>query len=68
MPAVRTILCFGDSNTYGYIPGSGGRYEAGQRWPRRLGMLLGEGHEVLEEGLNGPNRTPSGLISILACL
>lgn len=53
MSAVRTILCFGDSNTYGYIPGSGGRYEAGQRWPRRLEMLLGEGHEVLEEGLNG---------------
>ena len=28
------IICFGDSNTYGYDPRSylGGRYDAGSRW------------------------------------
>ncbi len=29
------IICFGDSNTYGYDPRSylGGRYDADNRWP-----------------------------------
>lgn len=46
------ILCFGDSNTYGYIPG-GGRYDRRTRWPGRLKGLLGKQHQVIEEGLNG---------------
>ena len=48
----KRILCFGDSNTYGYIP-TGGRYDIHTRWPMRLGELLGEGFEVVEEGFNG---------------
>lgn len=48
----RRILCFGDSNTYGYIP-TGGRYDAHTRWPMRLGECLGAGWEVVEEGFNG---------------
>jgi lysophospholipase L1-like esterase len=32
--APRTGLCFGDSNTYGSIPGEvGGRFARGLRWP-----------------------------------
>ncbi|MCD8231416.1 MAG: GDSL-type esterase/lipase family protein [Clostridiales bacterium] len=33
-----TIICFGDSNTYGYDPRSflGGRYEEEKRWPEIL--------------------------------
>lgn len=50
---MKTILCFGDSNTYGYIPGSGERYPRDVRWPGRLQKLLGEGYYVVEEGLNG---------------
>jgi len=46
------ILCFGDSNTYGYIPG-GGRYDKRTRWPGQLQRLLGESFRVVEEGMNG---------------
>ncbi|HEX9013982.1 MAG TPA: SGNH/GDSL hydrolase family protein [Anaerolineaceae bacterium] len=51
--AMRTVLCYGDSNTWGYIPGTGGRYPAHVRWPGVLRGELGEGYTVLEEGLNG---------------
>lgn len=46
------ILCYGDSNTYGFIP-AGGRYNEGQRWTRLLQRDLGESYYVIEEGLNG---------------
>lgn len=48
----KRILCFGDSNTYGYMP-TGGRYDEHTRWPMRLAELLGAGYTVLEEGFNG---------------
>ena len=48
----KRILCFGDSNTYGYIP-TGGRYDEHTRWPMRMGEILGEGYAVIEEGFNG---------------
>ena len=49
----KTILCFGDSNTWGYSPISGGRYPRDVRWPGVLRGALGEGYLVIEEGLNG---------------
>lgn len=49
----KTVLCFGDSNTYGYIPGGFGRYRFHERWPGRLQDLLGSGWHVVEEGLCG---------------
>ena len=33
------LLCFGDSNTWGFSP-QGGRYAAELRWPNRLASLL----------------------------
>ena len=48
----RRILCFGDSNTWGYKP-TGGRYDEETRWPMRMQRLLGDGYIVIEEGLNG---------------
>ncbi|MBR7189372.1 MAG: SGNH/GDSL hydrolase family protein [Clostridia bacterium] len=48
----KRILCFGDSNTWGYIP-TGGRYDEHTRWPMRMGELLGDGYAVVEEGFNG---------------
>ncbi len=47
------VLCFGDSNTWGYIPGSDHlRYGENQRWTKLLQQKLGGGYEVIEEGLN----------------
>ena len=48
----RRVLCFGDSNTYGYDP-RGGRYDDDTRWPSRMGKLLGSEYSVIEEGFNG---------------
>jgi lysophospholipase L1-like esterase len=48
-----TILCYGDSNTYGYDPRNGLRYAADVRWPGRLQVLLGGRYRILEEGCNG---------------
>jgi len=52
---MRTILCFGDSNTYGQIPGQGplDRYQLCQRWPGVLARELGNAWHVIEEGLSG---------------
>jgi lysophospholipase L1-like esterase len=50
---VKTILCYGDSNTWGYNPSTGGRYGRDERWPGVLRRELGEGYLVIEEGLNG---------------
>ena len=47
------ILCYGDSNTWGYISGSDHqRYGEGERWTRLLSRKLGGGFEIIEEGLN----------------
>lgn len=48
----RKIVCFGDSNTYGYDPRSylGGRYPESVRW---TGLLKAAGWEVWNEGENG---------------
>ncbi len=48
----KRILCFGDSNTWGYDP-RGGRYDEDTRWPMRLQTLLGGDYAVIEEGFNG---------------
>lgn len=50
---MTTILCYGDSNTYGYVPETGMRYPRDIRYPGRLQMLLGEEYTVIEEGCNG---------------
>ena len=55
---MREILCFGDSNTYGYIPGhyekAPARYPWGIRWTSLLNEKLGkEDYRVIEEGLCG---------------
>ncbi len=47
------ILCYGDSNTWGYISGSNHqRYGIGERWTSILAQLLGDDFEIIEEGLN----------------
>ncbi len=49
----KTILCYGDSNTWGYGPKDGDRYDGNTRWARRMAGILGDGYYVVEEGLNG---------------
>lgn len=50
---MKTILCFGDSNTWGYVSETGMRFPADKRWCGVLRAKLGNGYEVIEEGLNG---------------
>lgn len=49
---MRHILCFGDSNTFGFIPKKGSRYPYEVRWTGALQRLLGPSWRVLEDGLN----------------
>ncbi|TIM84971.1 MAG: arylesterase [Mesorhizobium sp.] len=50
---MKTILCYGDSVTWGYDAGSLGRLALEDRWPSVLKTALGDGIEVIAEGLNG---------------
>ena len=50
---MKEILCFGDSNTWGYDPRDKGRYGHGARWTSLLQRNLGQAYRVIEEGLNG---------------
>jgi len=54
---MRTVLCFGDSNTWGCVPlegaGAASRFGPDERWPGVLRRELGPGFAVVEEGLNG---------------
>lgn len=50
---MKTVLCYGDSNTYGYNPSNGFRYPEDVRWTGRLQALLGDDYRIIEEGCNG---------------
>lgn len=50
---MREILCYGDSNTWGYSPHTENRYPRGVRWTSVLQRELGSQYCVIEEGLNG---------------
>ena len=56
---IRSILCFGDSNTHGTRPietlDGNGRFGHESRWPSVMGRALGPGYEVIAEG--HPGRT-----------
>ena len=50
---MKTILCYGDSNTWGYNPATKERYGRDERWAGVFRNELGEEYLVIEEGLNG---------------
>jgi lysophospholipase L1-like esterase len=54
---MKTVLCFGDSNTYGTPPMTGPddarRFDEESRWPAAMRPLLGPAWTVIEEGLPG---------------
>ncbi|MGN1119688.1 MAG: SGNH/GDSL hydrolase family protein [Oscillospiraceae bacterium] len=72
---MKTILCFGDSNTFGLDPASGGRFGRDTRWTGLLSKKLGEDFYVVEEGICGrttvfedrlrPNRNGSAALPML---
>ena len=49
---MKTILCYGDSNTWGYTPATGVRYSRQITWPGVAQAALGPEYELLNEGLN----------------
>ena len=47
---MKEILCFGDSNTYGLIPGTKNRYGRDTRWTGLIEQqLYGKGCRIIEE-------------------
>lgn len=56
---MKTILCYGDSNTWGFDPIASAaspfprRHAPAVRWTGVLARALGDGYRVVEEGLNG---------------
>lgn len=62
------ILCYGDSNTYGYKPNPDvkslpeERYTETERWTGILQSLLGPNYSVHEEGLNGRTTNITGTL------
>lgn len=50
---MKTVLCYGDSNTWGYDPSTAQRYATDVRWTGVLRQDLGNGYLIIEEGLNG---------------
>lgn len=51
---MKRILCFGDSNTWGWVPGSDGdRFPEDVRWPGVAQEQLGPDFKIIEEAQNG---------------
>ena len=50
---MRTVLCYGDSNTWGSDPETGERFPEDVRWPGVLRAKLSDEYRVIEEGLSG---------------
>lgn len=48
-----SVLCYGDSNTYGLIPNETKRYSFFQRYPGILQKNLGDEYRIIEDGLVG---------------
>jgi lysophospholipase L1-like esterase len=79
---MKTILCFGDSNTWGYDPDATAtspfpvRHPHDVRWTGVLSRELGAGFRIIEEGQNGRttvhddplNEARNGKLYLPACL
>jgi lysophospholipase L1-like esterase len=50
---MKTVLCYGDSLTWGYDAETLGRHAPEDRWPSVLQKALGPDVQVIVEGLNG---------------
>jgi len=54
---MKTIVCFGDSNTWGHSPAEIARHPFEKRWTSILQQILGSKYFVIPEGLNGRTTT-----------
>jgi lysophospholipase L1-like esterase len=76
MGALKKILCFGDSNTWGYNPENKSRFPKTIRWTGRLKTHLGPDYQIIEKGVNGRTTLhtdplenyPCGKEDIIPCL
>lgn len=50
---MKNILCYGDSNTFGYRPDKLGQYDETVRWTALIAQALGENFRVIENGVCG---------------
>ena len=50
---MKSVLCYGDSLTWGYSAEGPSRHALADRWPSVLQAGLGAGVQVIAEGLNG---------------
>jgi len=71
---MKTILCYGDSNTWGFVPGSYDpqtqfmqRFTCQQRWTGLLQAQLGADFQIIEAGLNGRTTNIDYFLEIVAC-
>jgi len=48
---MKKIICYGDSNTFGFNPQDGSRYGEEDCWPSALQKKLGTEYEVINEGM-----------------
>ncbi len=68
---MKKILCFGDSNTYGFNPENGSRFDEKTRWTGLIKSELKNKFEVIEAGVNNRcafSKNPEGenLIGLIA--
>ena len=49
---MKNIMIYGDSNTWGYTPGTGVRYAPDVRWTGVCQKALGDEYHIIEEGMN----------------
>lgn len=54
---IKRIVCYGDSNTWGFVPGTGDRYDENTRWTELLKKELANNCTIVEAGMN--SRTTS---------
>src|SRR5947207_1713019 len=50
---MKTVLCYGDSITWGFNPADQTRFAFDVRWPGVVQTKLGADYRVVEEGLSG---------------
>ncbi len=50
---MKTVLCYGDSLTWGSVPGKAQRHALEDRWPEALAATLGNRVQVISDGLRG---------------
>ena len=62
---MKKILCYGDSNTFGYNTKDNSRFNENIRWTSLLQKILGDEYEVINEGMcdrTGFVNNPKGFI------